>query len=130
MSGIEWLLDTNMVLGLLKGHPPALVMAEQSGLVVEQAAISQITRMELLGFPRLTDEEETAIRSFVATCHVILLDEEIEQRAIRLRRAGSFKLPDAIIAATAIIRRLRLLSLDRGMSEALDRLPKTVYGTL
>ncbi len=125
MSGVEWLLDTNVVIGLLKGYPPALAMVEQHGLVVEQAAISQITRMELLGFPRLTSEEEMAIQSFMGVCHVILLDEEIERQAIQLRRTGSFKLPDAIIAATAIIRRLRLLSLDQGMSGALGRLPET-----
>ena len=49
MTGIEFLLDTNMVIGLLKGYGPAVTLAEQSGLVLEKAAVSQITRMELLG---------------------------------------------------------------------------------
>ena len=29
MSGIEFLLDTNMVIGLLKGHTAAIALAEQ-----------------------------------------------------------------------------------------------------
>lgn len=32
MSGIEFLLDTNMVIGLLKGHASAQALAQQSGL--------------------------------------------------------------------------------------------------
>ncbi len=27
MSGIEWLLDTNMVIGMLKGHDAAIALA-------------------------------------------------------------------------------------------------------
>jgi predicted nucleic acid-binding protein len=68
MSGIEFLLDTNMVIGLLKGHAPALLLAEESGLALEKAAVSQITRMELLGYPNLTAEEDQAIRGFLASC--------------------------------------------------------------
>ena len=121
MSGIEWLLDTNMVIGLLKGHAPAISLAEQSGLVLDKAAVSQITRMELLGYPRLTEQEEQEIRSFMAACQVQLLSETIEAKAIELRRAGTFKLPDAIVAATAITGKLRLLTLDQGMLRGLQK---------
>ncbi len=123
MSGIEFLLDTNMVIGLLKGHGPAIALAEQSGLVLERAAVSQITRMELLGYPQLTGEEDQAIRSFLSACQVRLLDEQIEGQAILLRRSGAFKLPDAIVAATAIAGALRLLTLDQGMLRKLEKQP-------
>lgn len=113
MSGIEWLLDTNMVIGLLKGHDAAIELAKVRGLVLDCAAVSQITRMELLGFPGLADEEESAIRSFLDACRrVVLLDETIEEQAIRLRRSGMFKLPDAIIVATALM--LNVLHFNRG----------------
>jgi predicted nucleic acid-binding protein len=52
MSGVEFLLDTNMVIGLFKGHMPAVTLAEQSGLALYETALSQITRMELLGYPQ------------------------------------------------------------------------------
>lgn len=122
MNGIEWLLDTNMVIGLLKGHAPAIALAEQSGLLLDKAAVSQITRMELLGYPKLTEQEDQAIREFIAACHVQLLSESIEAQAIELRRTGAFKLPDAIVAATAITGKLRLLTLDQNMLKALQRL--------
>jgi predicted nucleic acid-binding protein len=126
VSGTEFLLDTNMVIGLLKGYGPAITLAEQSGLVLDKAAVSQITRMELLGYPQMTDEEEGAIRTFLAACQVRMLDEQIEAQAIRLRRSGAFKLPDAIVAATAIHGALRLLTLDQGMLQGLHRLGRQI----
>ncbi|MEO5371685.1 MAG: PIN domain-containing protein [Magnetococcus sp. DMHC-1] len=111
-----------MVIGLLKDYPHAVALAEEQELTLDRTAISQITRMELLGFPGLTENEETAIQSFLNAGHVILLDAAIEQHAIRLRRAGLLKLPDAIIAATAIARRLRLLTLDRDLSKVMSDL--------
>ena len=122
MSGSEFLLDTNIVIGLLKGHAPAVTLAEAAGLSLDRAAVSQITRMELLGYPNITDAEDQGIRAFLAACRVCLLDERIEAEAIHLRRSGAFKLPDAIIAATAITGGLRLLTLDQGMVQGLKRL--------
>lgn len=122
MSGIEFLLDTNMVIGLLKGHAPAMVLAEQSGFALDKSAVSQITRMELLGYPQLTIEEEQTIRGFLANCQIRMLDEQVEAQAILLRRNGTFKLPDAIVAATAITGSLRLLTLDQGMLRGLQKL--------
>ena len=87
MSGIEHLLDTNMVIGLLKGHEAAVALANEVGLDLGRAAVSQITRMELLGYAKLTVEEDAAIRNFLAACQVRLLDEKIEAEAIRLRRS-------------------------------------------
>jgi predicted nucleic acid-binding protein len=58
----------------------------------------------------------------LAHCHVRFIDEQIEARAIALRRKGTFKLPDAIVAATAITGSLRLLTLDQGMLRGLQKL--------
>ncbi len=117
MSGIEFLLDTNAVIGLLKGHEATTALAEQTGLQLSKAAVSQITRMELLGYPQLADDEEQAIRTFLTACQIRMIDEQIEAKAIVLRRSGAFKLPDAIIAATAICGSLRLLTMDKAMAE-------------
>lgn len=122
MIGTDFLLDTNVVIGLLKGHAPAVALAEAAKLTLARTAVSQITRMELLGFPALTEEEEHEIRAFLSCCRVCLLDEHIEAEAIRLRRRGALKLPDAIIAATALIHGYRLLTLDGGLLDGLHKL--------
>ena len=122
MNGISFLLDTNMVIGLLKDTEAAINLAEKSQLDLEKTAVSQITRMELLGYPKLTAEDEQVIHAFLNECRVLLLDESIETEATRLRRSGAFKLPDAIVAATAITHKLHLLTLDKGMVHGLQRL--------
>ncbi|MBF0426767.1 MAG: hypothetical protein HQL66_13210 [Magnetococcales bacterium] len=68
MNGVDWLLDINLVIGLLKKHDTAVALAKE-----------------------------------------------------QIRRSGMFKLPDAIIAATALMLNAQLLTLDQGMSRSLGR---------
>ena len=63
---------------------------------------SVITEMELLSFPKLTSSEETLIRAALSKVSIYGIDQDIKEEAIRLRRQSGLKLPDAIIAATAI----------------------------
>jgi hypothetical protein len=71
----------------------------------------------LLGFPGLTDEEEQATRALLAACQVVGIGESVEAHAIRLRRAGRLKLPDAIVAASALATGARLLTLGRRLAQ-------------
>jgi len=43
------------------------------------------------------------------------IDSTVEDAAISLRRQRRIKLPDAVIAATALTHRLQLLTLDEGL---------------
>lgn len=111
-AAIVHLLDTNVVIGLLKGHPAAVALADGAGLVPGRYGVSQITRMELLGYPGLTDAEDEAVRRWLALCLVLPIDDDTEERAIVLRRRGLLRLPDAIVAATALAAGVQLLTLD------------------
>lgn len=66
------------------------------------AAIASVTRIEALGFPGISPEEETAIIAFISSSPVYALDDEVVERAIKLRQRKKMKLGDAIIAATAL----------------------------
>lgn len=92
------LLDTNIVIhasqpggGWLSpwtGHP--------------DAAIASVSRVEALGFAGISDAEEVAIRRFLLRCPAYPLDDDVIERAVKLRRQKRMKLGDAIIAATAL----------------------------
>lgn len=110
------LLDTNVVIGLLKELTPAVEMLRSVGDDTP-LAYSAITRMELLGYPGLTDEEGAAIESTLATMTYMGLTHAIEDHAIALRQSHRIKLPDAIIAATALESSYRLLTLDEALAE-------------
>lgn len=109
------LLDTNVVIGVLKELTPAVEMLRSVGDDTP-LAYSAITRMELMGYPGLTDDEGAAIESTLATMTYIGLTHAIEDRAIALRRNHRIKLPDAIIAATALESSYRLLTLDEALA--------------
>jgi predicted nucleic acid-binding protein len=121
MSGTKWLLDTNVVIGLLKQQAAAISLIESQQFDLSRAAVSQITRMELLGFPNLADDEEGTILTFLQNCQVLLIDEAVEHLAIHLRRTSHCKLPDAIIAATAQVHQLTLLTLDERLAKLTEQ---------
>lgn len=113
MNGDGFLLDTNVVLGLLKARPEALTLFERAGRPQpSRCAVSVITRMELLGFPGITADEEAVITGFLDCVARLPITEPVEDAAITLRRTRRLKLPDAIVAATARVHGLELLTLD------------------
>lgn len=53
MSGIDYLLDTNFILGMLKSSLQVIERLQTMPISSGQCAYSAVTRMELLGFPQL-----------------------------------------------------------------------------
>ena len=72
--------------------------------------MSVVTRIELLSWVIGNRALENDIRLFITGSKVLEFSEPIILQTIRLRRQYRIKLPDAIIAATAIVNKLTLLS--------------------
>jgi predicted nucleic acid-binding protein len=115
MSGIKYLLDTNFILGLLKATPEVLAIVMERDLLASSCAYSAVTRMELLGYPNITSDEERLISDRLSKFTYLSISPEVEDLAIALRRTRKLKLPDALIAATAIHHSLELLTLDQAL---------------
>ena len=100
-SGIKIVFDTCAAILLLKGE----YELSSLGIDVNEACpyISVITRMELTAKADMKSEEEIAIYNFITDVTVSPLDDTVERKAIEIRRATRLKLPDCIIAATAIV---------------------------
>ena len=112
MSGIKYLLDTNFLIGLFKASPDviALVLAKQ--VQVSECAYSLITRMEILGFEGLEQDERVLIEKKLGQLTRLELSIAIEEKVIEIRRARKVKMPDAIIIATTLVHELELLTID------------------
>jgi len=119
MSGVKYLLDTNFILGMLKSTPEVLAVVGNAGLMAHQCAFSAVTRMELLGYPGITADEDALIRQRLAQFTYLAISSAIEDKAIDLRRSRRAKLPDALIAATALCHGLELLTMDVGLKSVL-----------
>ena len=115
MSGIKYLLDTNFILGLLKATPEVLAIVTERDLLASNCAYSAVTRMELLGYPNITSDEERLISDRLSKFTYLSISSEVEDLAIALRRTRKLKLPDALIVSTAIHYSLELLTLDQAL---------------
>ena len=98
---------------MLKSNPETLALINDRRIEVQQCAYSAITRMELLGFPGITNAEESLIQDKLARLMYLPITAAVEDAAIRLRRTRRMKLPDAIVAASALEAGADLLTFDR-----------------
>ena len=112
MSGIEYLIDTNILVYILQGNPKVRYFAQEEFL-----AVCCVTEMETLGKYQIFEEEKEIVEELLGECNIIDITYKIKQIAIKLRQNYRIKLPDAIIAATAIQQNLTLVTADKGFSK-------------
>ncbi|GAB5525208.1 MAG: type II toxin-antitoxin system VapC family toxin [Roseivirga sp.] len=109
------LIDTNIIIYVLHGN------RELASLIHSKYAyLSVISELELLSFPKIDKKEEFVIQSFIQEMNLIELNEGIKRETIRLRRAYGLKLPDSIVAATALYLNCPLITADSDFSRVAD----------
>lgn len=104
---VTFLLDSNVIIYHLGGAHEATAFVQKHAASV---AISAVTRMEVLGFPFPTPEADAAATSFVNALLTYPISPEIVESVIAMRRRVRIKIPDALIAATALSRKLALVT--------------------
>jgi predicted nucleic acid-binding protein len=114
MSGIDYLADTNALIYLLAGNECMKPYLDK------RLAVSVISYMEILSFSGIDSEEEKNIREFLDNCIIIGIEDGIREKTISIRRERKVKLPDSIIAATAILYGIPLLTADVGFNKIVD----------
>ena len=120
--GTRYLADTNTIIDLVVGRlPTASISWLEQQLEQQAVAISVTTRIELLTKTEPASEYAT-MQAFVQSVPVLPLDEATTQQIIRLRQQHRVKLPDAIIAATALAHGLPLLTRNTSDFQALPGL--------
>ncbi|GAB4025731.1 type II toxin-antitoxin system VapC family toxin [Spirosoma gilvum] len=70
---------------------------------VEIPFVSQITKLEVLGFHRLQLRHKIELELFFANTFILPITNEIITEAIRLRQQRKRSLADSIIAATGLL---------------------------
>ena len=78
------------------------MVALQKAVESDWVGYSAITRLELFGYPDLTLEEEQALSTVSGQMEEVAVASSIVDRAIQIRKSVRIKIPDAIIAATAL----------------------------
>ena len=115
MSGTKVLADTNIFINLSEGKGNVEPFLEGKDVYV-----SIISEIELLGWYKITDSEKLFFEIIIDDCLVIELIPEIKRQAIRVKQQHRIKLPDAVIAATAMFLGIPLLTFDAGFAKIAD----------
>ncbi|MBE9077020.1 type II toxin-antitoxin system VapC family toxin [Romeria aff. gracilis LEGE 07310] len=106
---MELLFDTNIIIyhlnNQLNEYGENLLRQGLSG----QSAYSIISKIELLGFNQ-PDTADVQARRVLSGLIELPLTSEVAERTIMLRKRFKIKIPDAIIAATALEYSLRLIT--------------------
>ena len=97
MNGNKIFIDTNTAIYLLNGDK---TLAEV--LNGKRIFISFISQLELLGYKMISDDEVETIKLMLDSFAIVDINDKIKSLVITLRRKYTIKLPDCIIAATAI----------------------------
>ena len=112
MSGKRFLLDTNAIIAMLKGNDNINSLLSDA----EWIGISIISRLEFLSFSAVSEQDIELFESFMNRISVVDLadsDENLMQTIINLRQISNFKLPDAIIAGSALSNDAQLVTQDK-----------------
>jgi predicted nucleic acid-binding protein len=102
----KYLIDTNVLIDAQMGRFSKKGLDFLAKVINENFIISFITLIEYLGYKYINQSSE----EFIALAEVVGTDKLIIQRCIDLRKEYKIKLPDAIIAATALVRNLILIT--------------------
>jgi predicted nucleic acid-binding protein len=100
------LLDSNIIIyAALPEHGDLRVF------IAEHApAVSAVSIVEVLGYHGLTDDEREGFEAFFGASRVLPVSEAVLGWAVRLRQQRRMSLGDALIAATALVHDLTLVT--------------------
>lgn len=109
MEQPQYLIDTNVVIDYLGQKLPVSGMNFMNTIIDNIPNVSVVTKIEVLGF-NAPAEHYQLLTQFMEDATVLDLSSNVVDASIEVRRNHKTKLPDAIIAATALVYDLVVIS--------------------
>jgi len=104
--GTGYLIDSNILIEFTGKLLPETACDLLAAIIDKDFNISFISKIEVLGHHTANQ----AWRNFIHQAIIIMPDEDIIEQTIQIRKQHKIKIPDAVIAATAIVNNLTLLT--------------------
>ena len=105
----RFLIDTSAVIKFLNESFPMKSLEFLDEILDKECIISFIIQIELLAWDQEKNDIEI-VKAFIFNSEILGFDQSIIERTIEIRKRSKIKLPDALIAATAIEYDLTLLA--------------------
>ena len=111
--GLKYLWDTNAVIYYLQKNFTDNEQERMNDIINNyQPAISSISQIELLCWRSATENDTIILNNFISDSIIFELDTEVKLKTVEIRKMYGVKLADAIIAATAVVMDLTLITND------------------
>jgi len=108
--GKRYLLDSNTVIDYIGGLYSGRTKQWLDQFIDEEINVSVITKIEVLSFDPDKDDNYPILVEFFKTSNIFELIDEIVDKTILIRQKQKIKLPDAIIASTALVNEMILVT--------------------
>jgi len=105
-------MDNNVISNYFSGLFTEKTMDFIADVIDQIPNISVITEIEALSWINPDKSKESIVQEFIQDATVLGLTPDVISEWIKIRRSKKIKTPDAIIAATAIVHSLTLITSD------------------
>ena len=109
----QYLIDNNVISSYFSDLFSEKAMLFTAGLIDSIPNVSVITQIEALSWIHSDENKEKIIQEFISDANILPLTSTIVSHCILIRRSKILKTPDAIIAATAVVHNLTLVTSDK-----------------
>jgi hypothetical protein len=106
----RFLLDTNTIIYFCNGTLPQKANDFLQIEVDKDIYISVVSEIETLGYPSVIEYEAFINEAFINSSIIVELTRDVVEKTIEIKKERKIKLPDAIIAATALVHDFTLVS--------------------
>ena len=109
--GQGFLIDTNAAIYFLNNSlPPTGSIFISDAITANTSSLSFISEIELLAFTTVTASHLASCKTFISLLHVYHINQQLIDTTIEIRLQSRIKLPDAVIAATALVNNLTIIT--------------------
>ncbi|MGO9275212.1 MAG: type II toxin-antitoxin system VapC family toxin [Terriglobia bacterium] len=113
------LIDSNIIIYAAKPEYSNLRL-----FIAEDApAVSAVSYVEVLGYPRLSEEERRHFEAFFVSATILPISDGVIHEAVRLRQRRKMTLGDALVAGTALLHGLTLVTRNTRDFDWIEGLP-------
>jgi hypothetical protein len=107
MRTTDCLVDTNILIYHTKGSQGTVDFIDS--LISQRSFhVSILTKIEFLGWDKHTPDGFEKCKRLIESAIIYPVDEDVADKAIELKREANIKLADAVIAATALLNKMKL----------------------
>ena len=114
-----YLIDNNVISSYFSGLFSEKAFNFIADVIDMIPNISVITEIEALSWVSPDKNKEAVVKAFIEDANILQLSPDVIAQCIHIRRSRKIKTPDAIIAATAIVHNLTLITSDSDFNHIL-----------